>query len=42
MEWIKDIDCREEAVSSVIEMWYNVVRDIIETAYPVYGKKERI
>lgn len=26
----------------VIEMWYNVVQDIIETAYPVYGKKERI
>lgn len=26
----------------VIEMWSNVVQDIIETAYPVYGKKERI
>ncbi len=26
----------------VIEMWYNVTKNIIETAYPIYGKKVKI
>ena len=32
----------KQSGKQVIEMWYNVTKNIIETAYPIYGKKVKI